>query len=323
MYNFIKVSTLHHINLLYNNNYTFTAPYAGSYTMECWGAQGSKLSGTNSSHTSVTTSLVGGKGGYTKGTINLSASKSLYIYVGSSSRNGSTNYSFNGGAYESNGCGTKCGGGATDIRVKNGSWDNFTSLKSRIMVAAGGGSVGDRGEGFGGGNGGYGGGLTGQRGQIDSRTRTNANWYQWFGPAGGQTGADGAVTWASVSGTKPGWGADVNLMIGSFGKGASAQDGEGGGGWYGGGGSGHAGGAGGSSYISGHSGCRAIKQSATVSTGGTSYHESGSVATIDNVSYTFTSTSMIAGNGTQAKPGGGMETGHSGNGYARITLNRW
>ena len=45
--------------------------------------------------------------------------------------------------------------------------------------------------------------------------------------------------------------------------------------------------------------------------------------TINGVNYVFTNTQMIAGNATQTKPGGGTETGHSGNGYARITLTRW
>ena len=42
----------------------FTTPVAGSYRMECWGAQG----GGNSS-------VPGGKGSYTKGTITIEANK--------------------------------------------------------------------------------------------------------------------------------------------------------------------------------------------------------------------------------------------------------
>ena len=284
----------------YNESITLGA---GRYQMECYGAQGSGVSGY-SGHSTYTKSLVGGKGGYTVGTISFSSSKTLYIYVGGNTRIGSTNYSFNGGGYGT-AFGTKCGGGATDIRVKDGNWDNFTSLKSRIMVAAGGGSAGDRGDGYGGGSGGYGGGLTGQRSPVDSRTRTNASWYQWFGPGGGQTGPDGAMTWQSINNQKPGWGSDVNVYLGKFGYAGLGQDGEGGGGWYGGAGGGHCGGAGGSSYISGHDGCRAIKQSATTA-GSATYHESGSVATIDGVSYTFTSTSMTA-------------NARTGTGLARIT----
>ena len=44
--------------------------------------------------------------------------------------------SFNGG-----GPGQCNGGGASDVRLVNGAWNNFDSLKSRIMVAAGGGGT--------------------------------------------------------------------------------------------------------------------------------------------------------------------------------------
>ena len=50
--------------------------------------------------------------------------------------------SFNGGGSGSNTCNefkNYLGGGATDVRLKNGDWDNLDGLKSRIMVAAGGG----------------------------------------------------------------------------------------------------------------------------------------------------------------------------------------
>ena len=76
-------------------------------------------------------------------------------------------------------------------------------------------------------------------------------------------------------------------------------------------------GGGGSSFISGHEGCDAITETSTadaITHTGEPNHYSGKV---------FTNTQMIAGNATQTKPGGGTETGHSGNGYARITLSRW
>ena len=44
-------------------------------------------------------------------------------------------YSYGGG-----GPGQYGGGGATDIRLLSGNYDNFTSLKSRIIVAAGAGA---------------------------------------------------------------------------------------------------------------------------------------------------------------------------------------
>ena len=108
--------------------------------------------------------------------------------------------------------------------------------------------------------------------------------------------------------------------------------GSGGGGYYGGGGGSFTGGyvqsgAGGSSFISGYSGCNAIAQSSTSNNiihTGQSIHYSG---------YKFTSGVMIDGKGcnwstgsatncgaNQVQPNGTKSTGHTGNGYARITL---
>ena len=106
----------------------FKTPVAGDYQIECWGAQGGGVS-----------SLPGGKGSYTKGSISLDGVM-LYVVVG---QIGGYEEAFNNGFpgrlnfYFS-------GGGATDIRLnnKNGNWKDFVSRKSRIMVAAsGGGSV--------------------------------------------------------------------------------------------------------------------------------------------------------------------------------------
>ena len=121
---------------------------------------------------------------------------------------------------------------------------------------------------------------------------------------------------------------------GTFGSGGNIIDNGaahsgGGGGYYGGAQSGHVdAAAGGSSFISGHNGCNAISSSSTESNivhTGHANHYSG---------YKFTSTKMIDGNGykwTNTKgsleqmpnPSGGYYAsgkGHSGNGYARITI---
>ena len=102
----------------------FKTPVAGDYQIECWGAQGGGVS-----------SLPGGKGSYTKGSISLDGVM-LYVVVG---QIGGYEEAFNNGFsglldfYLS-------GGGATDIRLnnKNGNWKDFVSRKSRIMVAASG-----------------------------------------------------------------------------------------------------------------------------------------------------------------------------------------
>jgi hypothetical protein len=105
----------------------FEAPYTGYYKMECWGAQGG-YSGS---------SATGGKGAYTSGNIYLTKGQKVYVYVGQTG-SGTTSATYNGGGHSGSLYSTYAGGGATDIRLESGDWDNFDSLKSRIMVAAGG-----------------------------------------------------------------------------------------------------------------------------------------------------------------------------------------
>ncbi len=119
---------------------TFTAPVTGFYKLEAWGASGGKsringrLGGTP------------GKGGYTSGTIKLTAGDTIYVYVGQQGTNAVVGKdsiaSWNGGGSgtwdqrddESSGG----GGGATDFRLVSGSWNDKKSLYSRIMVAGAG-----------------------------------------------------------------------------------------------------------------------------------------------------------------------------------------
>ena len=99
--------------------------------MECWGAQGSSQGTINEIP----------RGAYTRGKISIVKNALFYIYVGEYKNRGLTAFAntFNGGggitspASDNN---NHAGGGATDIRLTNGNWDNFISLKSRIMVAA-------------------------------------------------------------------------------------------------------------------------------------------------------------------------------------------
>ncbi|MCI8620837.1 MAG: hypothetical protein HFJ50_03370 [Clostridia bacterium] len=120
---------------IYKFSYTggmqqFEAPYTGYYQMECWGAKGGSASGA------------GGNGAYTSGNIYLEKGEKLYIYVGQEGGNLQT-LTFNGGGSGGTMYSCRSGGGATDIRLEKGEWNNFESLKSRIMVASGGGgSVG-------------------------------------------------------------------------------------------------------------------------------------------------------------------------------------
>jgi len=110
----------------------------GKYKMECWGARGGNGYGNSS----------GGYGAYVAGTITLNQSTTLYVYVGQSGNNGnSRRTSWNGGAIGGKDTygGTEnggSGGGASDIRLEGGSWNVVSSLRSRIMVAGGGGGAG-------------------------------------------------------------------------------------------------------------------------------------------------------------------------------------
>lgn len=273
--------------------YNFPTGYQ-SFKLEVWGAQGGgrQINGRGGD---------GGKGGYSVGTLNSSSGiTSIYVYVGGM---GSCSPDDGGIAYGGwNGGGTSWasprtiiglnspaagGGGGTDIRI------NGNTFYHRIIVAGGGGGGGeDIGDGtdiFGGVHG-YGGGLEGgeQRGGYNNNTSPEHGGSQ----------------------TEPGRG-------GAFGLGANTRcdGGGGGGGWYGGGtykgtqdmptsndsdDSGR--GGGGSGYVY------------TSSTAGN--YPSGCRV---NSSLYLSSAQTIAGNTSFTAVNGGTETGHEGNGYARIT----
>ncbi|HBF8860248.1 hypothetical protein LVU69_12915 [Clostridioides difficile] len=189
----------------------------GKYLLECWGAAGG-------GGIRIVDLNLRSKGGYSKGELTLRKETTLYVYAGSKGSNyGST---FNGGGKAMMHEGTSgggvlyCnGGGATDIRLIGGSWDNEQSLLSRIIVAGGGG-----------------------RNNFETKG----------GDGGGDTGGDGSK--ADSKGTQTNGGKGEAGLDGSFGKGGSAVSassrenyGGGGGGWYGGGSGYNAGG--GSGYV--------------------------------------------------------------------------
>jgi len=102
----------------------------GNYEIQCWGASGGGA-GDNYS---------GGKGAYAKATFHLQEEMTLYVYVGGEgteySDSNIDNGGYNGGGNSYNGFG---GGGATDVRLKKGNWNDTESLLTRIIVAGGGG----------------------------------------------------------------------------------------------------------------------------------------------------------------------------------------
>lgn len=258
---------------------------AGTYTLECWGAQGGYRS----------SSSYGGAGGYSIGTLSLSSKTTLYIYVGGSgnsvtSANSSGYYpgGFNGGGYRNT---YKGGGGATDIRI------GTDSLYSRVIVAGGGGSDGSSSQ-----SGGYAGGTSGARGSFG---------YGSYGYGGNQTATYSSLNAIASQGTNNN-SSDCAAGFGFGGFGcysSSGYGGAGGGGWYGGqgtypdgSGDDDGGGGGGSGYVYTSSTAKNYPQGCLL-----------------NSSYYLTDAQTIAGNQAFTSPEGTSEIGHSGNGFCRIT----
>ena len=313
---------------------TWTVPYTGNYKVELWGASGGNALFTYNSSGNAQ----GGRGGYSKGNTTFSKNTNLYIYVGGA---GSTTpiqtHKTTAGGWNGGGLtyGQACcsrsygsGGGATDIRTVSGTWNNANSLRSRIIVAGSGGGAWAESDAYAlKNNGGYGGGLTGGAG---------ANSYEGGGlfchGLGGNQTSGGAIAnistclrnYNSQSVYNPG------VVTGGFGYGGNSPDTGssdvgatgGGGGWYGGSHSEHVASAGGgSSYISGHTGSVAVASTSSSSPkSGCTTGTTNNACSISPYGYTFTNTQMIAGNASMPNTAGtGNETGHSGNGYAKIT----
>ena len=283
------------IESFYNEaqEYTYTVPYTGSYKIEAWGASGNN---DYNSYTKANPSYAG----YTSGVISLSKGESLYLYVGGQGKtfNCCTSQGSNAGS-----------GGASDVRLVSGTWNNTASLASRIMVAGGaGGTYSD----VSAPGGGAAGGLTSY--STSNSNHTVASSTQVAGGAAG-----------------------LNGNAGGFGYGGSHSQSaynSGAGGYYG-GGSGPSGG-GGTSYISGHTGCVAItSQSSITPKSGCTTGTSNNSCSLHYSGKKFTDTVMIDGRGyswTNTKgsltqmpsPNGGYYesgVGNSGNGAIRITYS--
>ena len=230
----------HFLNLTYKNeSYSYTLR-PGYYIFSLWGASGGGLSP--------------GYGAFVSGSIRFLKSEKLYFYIGQKGIDGG-NASFNGGGI---GCEQgSSGGGATDVRLKDvESSDLFDSLKSRIIVAGGGGGSQVKAKYLS--HGGSAGILCGDSGStspIVNKTITNCT-------GGAQTkGGIGGV------GYDVGMGENGTFGFGGGGSLRNVNGNGGGGGYFGGGGSATnidivGSGAGGSSYVSGYMGCKSIKESA-------------------------------------------------------------
>ena len=297
----------------------FTAPYTGYYKVELWGASGG--TGWFSSQDTLINTVVG-RGAYVSGSTLISKNAILYIYVGQGLKNATSRLVISGGW---NGGGSSArdndnndtgggGGGATDIRVESGSWDNVSSLRSRISVASGGGGT-----------------ATSDYLSGSTTTAQHGGGIYNAGTLYDRVKKVLTVTANQVSGNAFGIGYTPTDQKWPNGSGGS------GGGWYGGlysGDSNGSYGVGGSSYISGHTGSVAVASTSSSSPkSGCTTGTTNNACSISPYGYTFTNTIMIDGAGykwTNTKgalqqmpnPSGGYYAsgvGHSGNGYARIT----
>ena len=208
-----------------NDYYLWSAPVAGTYTFQVWGAQGGTALNTNG-----TVAQVGPRGGYATGNYTLTSGQTLYLYVGGQGA-GNTDQKiaiaggFNGGGIGYNGDTTgraASGGGASDIRIGG------NALANRVIVAGGGGG-GRYFSGYGLQTGSHGGGTSGVNGQTGTTVGVSmgqgAGGTQSAGGAGGQNGG------TAGSGTSGNGGNGISSLnnYGSSG---------GGGGYFGGGGAG-------------------------------------------------------------------------------------
>ena len=221
---------------------TFTVPSSvSSITIKTWGAQG----GNSGYYSSSGNCATGGKGGYSIGTLLVSAGNTVYVYVGGQGEGYSAcsvymqNLSARDGGWNGGGGNSVTsypgtgGGGASDVRYGG------TGIGNRKIVAGGGGGGGNGENSTRLSNGGAGGGTSGQ-------TMANSTQFSNRTPGSGAT---------QSSGNSNGVGSTANQNL----------SGGGGGGYYGGGnGANSTGGGGGSGYIGGVSDAETIAGNATM-----------------------------------------------------------
>lgn len=311
-----------------NGEQVYVVPRYGKYKIELWGSAsgrviyGSRIVESGDKNTYIDEN---GKGAYVKGEIELKYGDILYVYVGSKGKDGEEvidysrfsafGFPSNGGAGGYNGGGDAYddvhnnagsgGGGATDIRLIGGNWDNFESLKSRIMVAgAGGGMSRYHKEGYalyvGSGAGGDAGTLRGENAKTfnDLAGIYGAGSTQTKGYALGK-GQQGVWCPPSLNGLAGGAGGYLGTYTGE----CRDQD------FFP-----PTGAGGASSYVSGCKGCNSIDKNSTENNlkfTGNSKHYSKKV---------FENIVMKSGSEKMPNPKGGTMKGNNNDGYAKITL---
>lgn len=268
----------------------------GIYKLEVWGSSSGTFDLENPS--GVRSNAASGTGGYSRGTLTLSASKTVYLVPGGVGENGGRSRVTSAGTrlYKTG------SGGATDIRLLQ------NSVNNRVIVAGGGGEAGDLTNYTGttaltggGGGGASGIGSTGRFGGAGTQT------------AGGATGTGYNLDnhWYSDGSFGSGgyWSGNYDLMVGL-----------GGGGWYG-------GGAGGYQTISGNpfpttihypggGGSGFVLTSATRGNAPSGYALGSAYYLTD----AETKTGRDTGNPIIEPDGTTAENGHLGGGYIRITV---
>ena len=268
--------------------YKFTLQH-GIYQFECWGAKGAKPKWGEGTP---------GLGAYTSGIINITEEQVFYVYIGATGFYNAIINRTSASTYNS----PEGSGGSTDVRLNStDDWYDDLSLVSRIMVAAGGGS---------------------------------AEWVSSIGGNGGTIEGGKAISGVEIClgatqtasqecSTKEYANADVIPAKGGFGFAGNPEPfkgyddgGFGGNGYYGGTSYPCAySGSGGSSFISGHEGCKAIKEP-------TDFDNIEIVPKEDSIHYSgisFLLTKMIAGNQTMPLPNGNRGIWSEDNGAFRIT----
>jgi hypothetical protein len=252
---------------------------SGTYHLEVWGSQGGN-------DTIYPDTCFGGRGGYSKGTVQLRSKTTLYVYVGGSG----TGY-LPGSSYGATG-----GGGGTDIRLQNGLWNDANGLKTRIIVAGGGGGRHGQNRESTAFVGNDGGGTEAPSYTADGRTFTGAT--QTSGGTSTYSSdyrvAPGSFGYANTNGQN-----NVNSK-GGYNGGSRGSDkwscGGAGGGWWG----------GCTSYPAGSGGSGFVYTSANSQCSASS-------------DYYLSNAATFSGNTNFLSPYGGNELGHRGNGFARIT----
>ena len=290
-------------NYVFNGIYDYssgvqTVPIevSGYYYLQVWGAQGGSYNEEIAP---------GGNGGYSKGYIYLNAGDTLYINTGGKGGYGTSNSSTATSGGGVNGGGSAgyrggAGGGATDIRI------NQNDLYSRVIVAGGGGGSFYQSSSIYA-LGGAGGGATGVAGE-----HYNSSYAYYSGKGGTQTagGSGGTAEEKAYYGNAGVFGIGGNTGT-RYQSTSIYSNGAGGGGWYGGGAAGHYNGETNNRYAGGGGGSGYVYTESTASS-----YPNGCLL---NDSYYLTNASTHAGNTAFESTTGGTETGHEGNGYAKVT----